>query len=199
MVMHDNIVDWLRGGHFYAAKSSLLLSTVTLGARSTTSTAMAGQPLFIVPLFLGKEQAMPAGLLLILLLRAGIERNPRLTPAGKTRTKIKWAYSVCCQNIPKTKCSVQCNKCTKWVHLSCSGLSISAQWSTTFTGPCCTRSPSAPLSRTPISTPLALLFTILQINICGLWGRSTPSWTTWPNTASPSLPCRRLTSGPTPP
>ena len=101
---------------------------------------------------------MPAGLLLILLLRAGIKRNPGPTSAGKTRTKINWACSVCCQNIPKTKCYVQCNKCTKCVHLSCSGLSISAKWSTIFTGPCCMRRPSAPSLRTPTLTPCTTIY-----------------------------------------
>ena len=77
------------------------------GARSTTSTAMAGQLLFVVPPFWARSAA---GLLLILLLRAGIERNLGPTSARKTRTKINWACSVCCQNIPKSKCSVLCNK-----------------------------------------------------------------------------------------
>ena len=110
------------------------------------------------------EQAMSAGLLRVLLLRAGIESNPG--PA----TNI-WPCSSCGNNITRKQGSLSCNKCSGWIHLKCSGIK-QAQWTTNYIGPCCsngsTFTPKS--SSTPTPTPSGA-FGVVQININGLRGK----------------------------
>lgn len=87
------------------------------------------QPRFITtPVFLSGEQLHPAGLLQILLIRAGIESNP-----GPT-----WYCSVCKCVLRNNQTSVKCNSCKEWCHLRpCSGLQNHLQWNVGFIGQCC--------------------------------------------------------------
>ncbi|ESO02814.1 hypothetical protein HELRODRAFT_174237 [Helobdella robusta] len=59
--------------------------------------------------FLPVEQFSPAGLLRMLLLRAGIESNPG--------PKI-WICEICNKRVNKTHYSVRCRTCCKWTHLN---------------------------------------------------------------------------------
>lgn len=117
------------------------------------------------PGFLGKEQAMPACLLLALLIRAGdVEENPG------PRT---WMCAVCSKAVTKRSGAVQCTQCTEWAHPRCAGVTISS-WTPGFIAPCCTRSPSPSPPKAPKAAPAASPLeplTILQINICGLRGK----------------------------
>lgn len=79
--------------------------------------------------FSSMEQLYPAGLLRILLIRAGVELNP-----GPTT----WYCSVCKCILRRNQTSVKCNTCKEWCHLRpCSGLQSHTQWTNTFTSQCC--------------------------------------------------------------
>uniref|UniRef100_A0A8D8X0Y9 Endonuclease/exonuclease/phosphatase domain-containing protein n=1 Tax=Cacopsylla melanoneura TaxID=428564 RepID=A0A8D8X0Y9_9HEMI len=109
------------------------------------------------------EQHYPAGLLQILLIRAGIESNPG------PRT---WYCSVCKDILRRNQTSVKCNNCEEWCHLRpCSGLQSHKQWNSSYTSQCCTnmisRSPTVNNS-IPIPDLNQLPLGILQFNCNGL-------------------------------
>ena len=81
---------------------------------------------------------MPASLLRLLLIRAGIEQNPG-----------PWNCNICQKRLNPT--SVQCSTCNNWLHIKCSGLDNSRQRSkkTTWTGPCCTNNSVPPANKSP--------------------------------------------------
>ena len=87
---------------------------------------------------LTKEQILPASLLRLLLIRAGIEQNPG-----------PWNCNICQKRLNPT--SVQCSTCNNWLHIKCSGLDNSRQRSkkTTWTGPCCTNNSVPPANKSP--------------------------------------------------
>ena len=63
------------------------------------------------PVFLSKGQPLPASLVRILLLRAGIHPNPGPTP-GPTNV-----CPVCQLQVTWRSKSVRCSKCSSWCHL----------------------------------------------------------------------------------
>ena len=67
---------------------------------------------------------------------------------------------------------MQCNSCEQWIHLRCSGLGSTSEYTRAYVGPCCTRGPSPPPSTPPrpasSQTTEPSTFKILQLNICGL-------------------------------
>ena len=115
------------------------------------------------PVFLGMEHLLPAGLLQILLIRAGIEPNP-----GPRNV---WICAVCQrERFDKTKRGkgwVPCAKCGCWVHANCAGINPK-DWQAAFIAPCCRAqpqpavpqpapmpptSPNAPIQPQPVPTP----------------------------------------------
>lgn len=109
------------------------------------------------------ERHYPAGLLQILLIRAGVETNPG------PRT---WYCSVCKRILEKNKISVRCNTCNGWSHLKpCSGLQSHNQWNANFSSQCCNstntnniNSSHTNTNQTQAHNPLV----ILQLNCNGL-------------------------------
>lgn len=82
--------------------------------------------------FLSMEQILPASLLQILLLMAGIEPNP-----GPV-----WYCAVCLQELHRNAISVRCNACNKWCHMRrCTDLQSCTDWSPAFVGQCCLQAP----------------------------------------------------------
>lgn len=103
------------------------------------------------------ELLLPAKLLLILLLRAGIESNPGPTV---------WHCTICRDIIKRFQTSVKCNTCGEWCHLKCSGLTSHRQWNDRFIGSCC--QPSAICPQTVNITNKTSSLSILQFNCNGL-------------------------------
>ncbi len=97
------------------------------------------------------EQRLAAGLLRILLTRAGIESNP-----GPE----EFYCCVCAKRLHPNSTSVRCNTCNGWSHLkTCSGLKTHREWTTSYVAPCCQRNNAtsastavqpAPCSRTAL-------------------------------------------------
>ncbi len=85
-----------------------------------------------------KNKKLPAGLIRLLLLIAGIEQNPG-----------PWFCPVCTKHIGST--SVQCSTCLAWLHVKCSSLKTSKERKKydNWTGPCCKTTTIPPISRTP--------------------------------------------------
>ena len=96
------------------------------------------------------DQRLPAGLVSILLIRAGIEANPgpqpRPHPAeGGGRQDWVFNCSVCSAKLTGRVCSVQCNKCKQWCHwrpaaskyANCSKLKNTKLWNLNFICPAC--------------------------------------------------------------
>ena len=89
-----------------------------------------------------KNNSYPAGLIRLLLIRAGIEQNPG-----------PWYCPIC--NKATTPTSVECSKCHKWLHIKCSGFKTSKDrlkykiWH----GPCCNSSTNPPAASTPPPPP----------------------------------------------
>ena len=89
-----------------------------------------------------KNNSYPAGLIRLLLIRAGIEQNPG-----------PWYCPIC--NKATTPTSVECSKCHEWLHIKCSGFKTSKDrlkykiWH----GPCCNSSTNPPAASTPPPPP----------------------------------------------
>ena len=109
---------------------------------------------FWLIIFLTADQLLPANLVKILLLRAGIESNPGPNPSEEYLCNI-------CQLVinDKRSKSVKCNNCQKWIHQSypnCSGLKNLKSWSRNYNCQKClstnvpdTSQPSQPQRRQP--------------------------------------------------
>lgn len=113
--------------------------------------------------FSSMEWPLPASLLRLLLLIAGVEPNP-----GPNKI---WICSVCNKRINRNSASVKCNKCGEWCHLRvCSSLKTSRQWSSQYIASCCLSNPSSqkvPSSDCSYDEELSFL-KILQLNCNGL-------------------------------
>ena len=98
--------------------------------------------------FLIMDQHIPACLVRILLIRAGIESNPGPTP------KAVFHCAVCQLVINDRKSrSVKCHYCQNWIHQSkpnCSNLKYLKQWSPHYKCPACLRTIN-PTNPTPCS------------------------------------------------
>ena len=103
---------------------------------------------------------MPAGLVNLLLLRAGIERNPGPATHSSQSEKSRqgWVCSVCNLSIRANSTCVKCNACQNWCHwrpktsklVNCSNLTTTKKWNNNFkcstcdaTLPTATPSPAA--------------------------------------------------------
>ena len=85
---------------------------------------------FHLIIFLSKDQILPANLVRLLLLIAGIEPNPGPNPGDI------YICNICQKviNFKKSK-SVKCNNCQNWIHQSypnCSDLKNLKSWSTNY-------------------------------------------------------------------
>ena len=102
--------------------------------------------------FLGMEHLLPAQVLRILLLRAGIEPNPG--------PKNCWICAICQrERFDKSKRGkgwVLCSKCGNWVHSNCAGINV-RDWHSAYIAPCCPRNspPSSPAAPPPPQPTLA--------------------------------------------
>ena len=80
--------------------------------------------------FFKTDQHTPAGLVRILLFRAGIELNP-----GPT---VKYVCPICKSTLRSNSKSVQCSACSEWIHVrklnNCSGLTSLKQYTSTLLG-----------------------------------------------------------------
>ena len=85
---------------------------------------------------LTKNKALPACLIRLLLLIAGIEQNPG-----------PWICPICDKNL--ISYAVECVKCNKWLHIKCSKLKSTKERKkiTNWIGPCCLFAPSPPQFR----------------------------------------------------
>ena len=92
---------------------------------------------------------MPAGLVKILLLRAGIEQNPG--------PKTIYICPVCQVKLWHNSTSVQCNKCLQWVHCrrlnNCSELKNTKEHDASYTCSSCKNKPTTPLLQSSPPTP----------------------------------------------
>ena len=134
------------------------------------STAMAGRPLFAVPPF-GQGAGHASWSAPHPVTKDWHREEPRTNITGKTRTKINGSVQCAARTYtrPNVLCSVTSASngfisCVHdYQHLP-SGQLPSLD-------PVVTRRPNAPSPRTPMLTPPAPPFAILQINICKLWGK----------------------------
>ena len=82
------------------------------------------------------NQTMPASLIKILLIRAGIESNPG---------PITYSCPVCKSNLSRNATSVQCNRCQEWVHFrksnNCSELPSLKTYNKNYICPACLNDP----------------------------------------------------------
>ena len=95
----------------------------------------------IAKVFLASDQILPAGLVIILLIRAGIEQNPGPIPGRG------WICKVCCETInDKFQQSVFCYSCNNWCHFrtkknnNCSQLRTRKAHSLSYKCPICVNS-----------------------------------------------------------
>ena len=113
----------------------------------------------------GPPRPSPAGLSNLLLLRAGVERNP-----GPPR----WPCTVCTRSAEFG--SLECSSCLRWTHFKCCGTGPSDYHRQTFKCPPCSSASSASSLRRPRSKPFRSRPTdivILQLNINGLSRKTT--------------------------
>ena len=102
--------------------------------------------------FFKSDQRTPAGLVRILLFRAGIELNP-----GPV---VKYVCPVCKSALRNNSKSVQCSICSEWIHVrilnNCSGLKSLKQYTPSFKCSSCTQprhTPSTPAPTQPAPPP----------------------------------------------
>ena len=111
-----------------------------------------------------KNEILPANLIRLLLIRAGIEQNPG-----------PWYCNICTKRL--SAFAVQCDCCHKWIHIKCSGLKSTQERKkfNTWYGPCCPPlPPSTPPPPPPVPPPppdFAGNLNILQYNINGISGK----------------------------
>ena len=88
---------------------------------------------------------LPAQLLQLLLIRAGIEQNP-----GPDI----WPCTICSKFLPEYSTAILCTSCFGWLHVKCSGLKTSKERKkyNHWTGPCCTHPSSKTSNNSPISS-----------------------------------------------
>jgi hypothetical protein len=104
--------------------------------------------------FLGGEQSLPACLLRLLLLRAGVESNPGPRPRLPPLRCLP-----CGGPVTRRDHFVWCHVCG-FVHLRCSGLGTDAGWHPNFSCPVCPPArPPSPLPSTPPPTHSSPHFT----------------------------------------
>ncbi|XP_073822070.1 uncharacterized protein [Musca autumnalis] len=102
---------------------------------------------------------MPAVLLKILLIMAGIEQNP-----GPTSTEVT-ICSVCHTRITRNLVQFQCSQCLGWCHLRrCSGLASHRDYTDTFVASCCGTPPAAGQATTRGRT--ATTSTVWRCSVC---------------------------------
>ena len=120
-------------------------------------------------IYLTKNEYLPATLIRLLLIRAGVEQNPG-----------PWFCNICTKRL--SSYAVQCDCCSNWIHVKCSNLKSikERQKFKTWHGPCCSRqpppspppAPPPPTPPTPPSTPKPVgNLNLLQYNINGISGK----------------------------
>jgi hypothetical protein len=113
-------------------------------------------------IFITVGNQSPAWLSFLLLLAGDIETNP-----GPT-----WICDICTRTISQKQCSVRCNTCNKWVHLKCTPLTSTRQYTSNFICAHCIP-PNPPVNNPPShsgepSSKSIPHINILQYNINGI-------------------------------
>ena len=117
-----------------------------------------------------KNEKLPANLIRLLLIIAGVEQNPG-----------PWFCNICTKRL--TSYAIQCDCCLQWIHVKCSRLKSikERQKFNTWHGPCCQQQPPPPTPPhgppppCPPQPPSADVnncnLNILQYNINGISGK----------------------------
>ena len=107
------------------------------------------ETLLFIKIFLTADQTMPAGLIQMLLIRAGIESNPG-----------PYICPVCNVKLHSNTTSVQCNFCSQWVHHrkqnNCSELRTTKDYNQSYKCRACLNDPLS--SPTQPSQPVPTFF-----------------------------------------